>query len=162
MTLPSTYMEEKATSLPKQSSPWIRLIGMYVRKNRGGQGGNDVSLLPCHLFPYCILRRTCNGEGREGFEGAQWGYNRHTLISRSWHVLCADFYIFCIYFKLHICVQCSFCQLKKGCTLQTRWLINTFHLKKSLRYLAFHSQLEIRDRVVGKYTAEPEKGEGKT
>jgi hypothetical protein len=51
---------------------------------------------------------------------------------------------------LRICVQCSFCQLKKGCTLLTRWLINTFHLKKSLRYLAFHCQLEIRDKVVGK------------
>jgi len=132
-----------------------------VRKNRGSQGGNDVSLPRCHLFPYFILRRTCSDEGREGLEGAQWGYNRYTLKSTSWHVLCAEFYIFCIYFKLHICVQCSCSQLKKGCTLQTRWLINAFHLKKSLRCLAFHCRLEIRDRVVGKYTAEPENGEGK-
>ena len=136
--------EEIAISLPKQSSPRIRLTGMYVRKIRGRQGGNDVSLLRWHLFPYCILWRTCIDEGREGFEGAQRGYNRYTLMSRSWHVQCADFYIVCIYFKLHICVQCSFCQLKKGCTLQTRWLINTFDLKKSLRYLAFHCELETK------------------
>jgi len=102
----------------------------YVRKIRGSQGGNDVSVLRCHLFPYCMLWRTCTDGGREGFEGAQWDFNRCSFISRSWHVLCAEFYTFCIYFKWRICVQRSFCQMKKGCTLLTRWLINTFHPKK--------------------------------
>jgi hypothetical protein len=31
MTLPPAYTEEKATFLPKQSSPWIRPTGAYVK-----------------------------------------------------------------------------------------------------------------------------------
>jgi hypothetical protein len=42
----------------------------YVRKNRGSQGGNDVTLLRCHLFPYCIGgARVMTKEGKGLLEG---------------------------------------------------------------------------------------------
>jgi hypothetical protein len=104
----------------------------YVRKIRGSLAGNDVSLLAAIHFPVaCYGARVVAMEGkglreRSGILTVVLSYQE----VGSWHVLYAEFYTFRIYFKLRICVQCSFCQLKKGRTLLTRWLINTFHQKK--------------------------------
>jgi len=80
---------------------------LSVHKIRGSQGGNDVSLRRCHLFPCCIewptcSVPTCNDERRVGRSTV--GHSRCTFKWRSWLVLCAEFIYVLNLFKIaHLC-----------------------------------------------------------